>query len=67
MEEIKTKKTIKDLAKKDMNSAKQLAKELIHSRKAKENLYKSKAQLNSVHMQLSTNMGRKMDHQVLHF
>jgi len=33
-----------------------VAKELIRSRKAKENIYKSKAQLNSVSMQLQQNL-----------
>jgi len=45
------------LAKKqNLASAKSLAKELIRSRKAKENIYKSKAQLNSVAMQLQQNL-----------
>jgi len=60
LEEQKVKASIKQLAKKgdkqNMESAKVLAKELIHSRKAKENIYKSKAQLNSVSMQLQQNL-----------
>jgi len=60
LEEQKIKKSIKELAKKgdkqNLNSAKTLAKELIRSRKAKENIYKSKAQLNSVAMQLTQNL-----------
>jgi len=60
MEEQKIKRSIKELAKKgdkqNLNSAKTLAKELLRSRKAKENMYKSKAQLNSVGMQLSQNL-----------
>src|SRR5690606_25067831 len=40
----------------DKQNARQLAKELVRSRKAKENIYKSKAQLNSVSMQLSQNL-----------
>ncbi len=54
MEEMKTQRQIKDLLKRgDRNSAKVLAKELLRSRKAKERLYSSKAQLNSVGMQLT--------------
>jgi len=60
MEEQKIKRSIKELAKKgdkqNLDSAKHLAKELIRSRKAKENIYKSKAQLNSVSMQLTQNL-----------
>jgi len=60
MEEQKIKASIKQLAKKgdkqNLASAKVLAKELIRSRKAKENIYKSKAQLNSVAMQLQQNL-----------
>jgi len=60
LEEQKIKRSIKELAKKgdkqNLASAKHLAKELIRSRKAKENIYKSKAQLNSVSMQLSQNL-----------
>jgi len=57
LEEQKIKRSIKELAKKqNLASAKTLAKELIRSRKAKENIYKSKAQLNSVAMQLQQNL-----------
>jgi len=57
LEEQKLKRSIKELAKKgDRQSAKVLAKELIQSRKAKERIYSSKAQLNSVSMQLSQNL-----------
>jgi len=60
LEEQKIKASIKQLAKKgdkqNLASAKILAKELIRSRKAKENIYKSKAQLNSVSMQLQQNL-----------
>lgn len=58
LQEQKTKREIKLLAKKgDLASAKILAKELLRSRKAKERLYKSKAELNSVSMQLTQNLG----------
>jgi len=57
LEEQKLKRSIKELAKKgDKASAKVLAKEIVQSRKAKERIYKSKAQLNSVSMQLSQNL-----------
>jgi charged multivesicular body protein 3 len=60
-EEQKIKKSIKDLAKTNqVASAKQLAKELIRSRKAKERLYESKAQINSVVMQLSQSLGSRV-------
>eukprot|EP01114_Cavostelium_apophysatum_P004019 TRINITY_DN1415_c0_g1_i2.p1 TRINITY_DN1415_c0_g1~~TRINITY_DN1415_c0_g1_i2.p1 ORF type:complete len:204 (+),score=80.96 TRINITY_DN1415_c0_g1_i2:171-782(+) len=53
LEENKTIKSIKDLAKKgQVANAKTLAKALVQSRKATERLYQSKAQLNSVGMQL---------------
>ncbi|PRP72802.1 SNF7 family protein [Planoprotostelium fungivorum] len=55
--EQKTIRSIKDLAKKgDKSSAKILAKEIVRSRAAKEKIYKSKAQLNSVGMQLQQNL-----------
>lgn len=61
LEENKLKAQIKQLAKKgdksSISSAKTLALELVKSRKAKERLYKSKAQLNSVSMTLTTNLG----------
>jgi len=57
VEEAKVKKSIKERLKQgDKNSARTLAKELVRSRKAKERLYTSKAQLNSVVMQLQSNM-----------
>jgi len=57
MEEQKLKRSIKELAKRgDKQSAKVLAKEIVQSRKAKERIYKSKAQLNSVSMQLSQSL-----------
>jgi len=57
VEEQKLKRSIKELAKRgDKASAKVLAKEIVQSRKAKERIYKSKAQLNSVSMQLSTSL-----------
>lgn len=58
LEEAKVKKQIKDAAKRhDDAVAKTLAKELIRSRKAKERLYTSKAQMNSVIMSLRSHMG----------
>eukprot|EP01117_Protostelium_nocturnum_P008391 TRINITY_DN2998_c0_g1_i1.p1 TRINITY_DN2998_c0_g1~~TRINITY_DN2998_c0_g1_i1.p1 ORF type:complete len:205 (-),score=97.75 TRINITY_DN2998_c0_g1_i1:42-656(-) len=56
-EEIKTIRTIKELNKKgDMKSAKVLAREIVRSRAAKNRIYTSKAQMNSVSMQLSQNL-----------
>lgn len=53
MEEGKVKKSIKDAAKKGHTDvAKILAKEMVQSRKAVSKLYASKAQLNSVSMQM---------------
>lgn len=58
MEEVKVKRQIKDAAKRnDTVVARTLAKELIRSRKAKERLYTSKAQMNSVVMSLRSSMG----------
>ena len=55
--ELKVKKAIKDAVKTGhVSSAKLLAKEMARSRKAKERLVTSKAQLNSVSMQIKTNM-----------
>ncbi|KAG0166328.1 Vacuolar protein-sorting-associated protein 24 [Apophysomyces sp. BC1034] len=52
-EEAKVKKSIKQVAKKgDANICKMLAKELIRSQRHKNRLYTSKAQLNSIVMQL---------------
>ncbi|KAJ3219314.1 Charged multivesicular body protein 3 [Dinochytrium kinnereticum] len=52
-EEIKVKRNIKQAAKRnDVASAKLLAKEIVRSRKAKDRLHTSKAQLNSLVMQL---------------
>jgi hypothetical protein len=44
----------------DMDSAKQLARELVSSRKAKERIYKSKAQLHSVTMSLQKSIGERV-------
>jgi charged multivesicular body protein 3 len=56
-EEMKVKREIKASAKRgDMSSAKTLAKELVRSKKAKERIAISKAQLNSVQMQLAQNL-----------
>jgi charged multivesicular body protein 3 len=53
MAEAKLKAQIKERAKAgDSSNAKLLARELVNSRKAKERLYKSKAQLHSVEMHL---------------
>mmetsp|Transcript_3051 Transcript_3051/g.4666 ORF Transcript_3051/g.4666 Transcript_3051/m.4666 type:complete len:223 (-) Transcript_3051:610-1278(-) len=56
-EEQKVKKEIKDAAKKgEKDACRILAKELVRSRKAKERIYASKAQLNSVSLHLSENL-----------
>ncbi|KAI9502556.1 Snf7 family, partial [Coemansia spiralis] len=53
MEEMKVKRSIKQLAKKgDVGSCKILAKELVRSRKQKDRLVTSKAQLNSISLEL---------------
>ncbi|KAJ3292519.1 Charged multivesicular body protein 3 [Borealophlyctis nickersoniae] len=52
-EETKVKRTLKAAAKRnDAASCKMLAKEIVRSRKAKERMYVSKAQLNSLVMQM---------------
>ncbi|KAI8883991.1 Snf7-domain-containing protein [Backusella circina FSU 941] len=52
-EEIKVKRSIKQVAKKgDVKNCKMLAKELVRSQRHKQRLYTSKAQLNSIIMQL---------------
>ncbi|CAO3621357.1 unnamed protein product [Mucor fragilis] len=52
-EEAKVKKSIKQVAKKgDVKNCKMLAKELIRSQRHKDRLYTSKAQMNSIIMQL---------------
>ncbi|KAI9199475.1 Snf7-domain-containing protein [Polychytrium aggregatum] len=52
-QEVKVKRSIKDAAKRnDRASCKLLAKEIVRSRKAKDRLHTSKAQLNSMVMQL---------------
>jgi len=69
LEEQKIIRSIKDLVKKgdrqNAGSAKILAKELIRSRKAKERLYASKAQINSVSMQLTQNLAMMKMTQVM--
>ena len=58
LEEAKVKRQIKDAAKRNDNVvARTLAKELVRSRKSKERLYTSKAQMNSVVMSLRSHMG----------
>ncbi|CAO3650056.1 unnamed protein product [Cunninghamella blakesleeana] len=53
IEEAKVKKSIKQVAKKgDTKVCKMLAKELVRSRRHKDRLYTSKAQMNSIIMQL---------------
>ncbi|KAI8100139.1 Snf7-domain-containing protein [Halteromyces radiatus] len=53
IEEVKVKKSIKQVAKKgDIKVCKMLAKELIRSQQHKNRLYTSKAQMNSIIMQL---------------
>ena len=57
MAETKVKRSIKDAAKKNnMDVCKILAKELIQSKKAKNRIYTSKAQLNSVGMQMKNQL-----------
>jgi len=58
-EEMKVKRTIKDAAKKgDKDVCRILAKEIIHSKKAINKMYASKAQLNSVDMQMKNQLGK---------
>lgn len=58
-EEMKVKRSIKDAAKKgDKDVCRILAKEMIHSRKAINKMYSSKAQLNSVEMQMKNQLGK---------
>jgi charged multivesicular body protein 3 len=58
-EEFKVKTQIKQLAKRqDMSGVKLLAKELVRSKKAKERLHMSKAQLNSVQLHLQHNLAQ---------
>lgn len=57
-EEAKAKKAIKQVAKKgDVKNCKMLAKELIRSQRHKNRLYTSKAQMNSIIMQLEHQLG----------
>ncbi|KAJ1550133.1 Charged multivesicular body protein 3, partial [Nowakowskiella sp. JEL0078] len=57
IEETKVKKTMKQAAKKgDKTVCIMLAKEIVRSRKAKDRLYTSKAQLNSIGMHLQQNL-----------
>jgi len=57
-EELKVKQSIKAAAKRnDMSSCKQLAKEIARSRKAVARLHTSKAQMNSVVMQMQNQLG----------
>jgi len=57
-EELKVKQSIKQAAKRgDMGTAKLLAKEIVRSRKAVARLHTSKAQMNSVVMQMQNQMG----------
>ena len=58
-EEFKVKTQIKQLAKKgDVSGARLLARELVRSKKAKERLHTSKAQLNSVQLHLQHNLSQ---------
>lgn len=58
MEEAKVKKSIKQVAKKgDAKICKMLAKELVRSQRHKNRLHASKAQLNSIVMQLEHQLG----------
>lgn len=57
-EEDKVKRTLKEAAKKkDMDTCKILAKEVIHARKAINKIYTSKAHLNSVLLQMKNQLG----------
>ncbi|KAG5457149.1 MAG: hypothetical protein BJ554DRAFT_2912, partial [Olpidium bornovanus] len=57
-EELKAKKMLKQVAKKgDTGACRTLAKELLHTRRHKDRLHTSKAQLNSVSMQLQNQLG----------
>eukprot|EP00771_Trimastix_marina_P001170 gnl/Trimastix_PCT/2223.p1 GENE.gnl/Trimastix_PCT/2223~~gnl/Trimastix_PCT/2223.p1 ORF type:complete len:212 (+),score=49.70 gnl/Trimastix_PCT/2223:40-675(+) len=57
MEENKTKKMVKDAAKRgEMDGARLLARELVNARKAKERFYMSKAQINSAILGLQHQM-----------
>ena len=59
-EEAKIKKSIKDTAKRgDVGTAKMLAKEIVRSRKAVNRLHTSKAQMNSVVMQMENQMAQQ--------
>ena len=57
-EEGKVKKSIKDAAKRgDTSTCKMLAKEVVRSRKAVNRMHTSKAQMNSVVMQMENQLG----------
>jgi charged multivesicular body protein 3 len=61
MEEQKVKKSLKEAAKKGNRSVcTTLAKEIVRSRKATHRLHTSKAQLNSISMQLGQQLGTFM-------
>lgn len=58
MEEAKVKRSLKEAAKKgDKSVCRMLAVEIVRSRKAKDRLHTSKAQLNSIIMQLQQQLG----------
>ena len=57
-EEVKAKRLLKDAAKRnDAVSCKTLAKEIVRSRKAKDRMHTSKAQLNSLIMSMQQQLG----------
>ena len=59
-EELKVKRSIKEAAKKGQKDVcKILAKEIVNSRKAKTRIHTSKAQLNSVSMQMKNQLGKE--------
>ena len=59
-EEMKIKKSIKDAAKRgDTATAKLLAKEVVRSRRAVNRMHTSKAQMNSVVMQMENQLGAR--------
>ena len=64
-EEDKVKKSIKEAAKRnDTSTAKMLAKEIVRSRKAVNRMHTSKAQMNSVVMQMENQLGARRSHAV---
>jgi division protein CdvB (Snf7/Vps24/ESCRT-III family) len=66
-EEQKVKRSIKQIAKKgDIKTCKMLAKELVRSQKQKDRIVTSKAQLNSITMQLQHQLGKYLNYSFIH-